>query len=265
VELGLEGKRAIVTGASRGIGAAVAHALAAEGCRVGLIARTAQDLDKQAASILEAGGPWPVVAVADLSTSDGVRSGISECVEGLAGVDILINNAGASPFGTIDQLDDGQWQGAFDLKVMGYLRCMREVLGPMRAQRYGRIVNVGGVAGMRASAGYALAALNAALIHLTRSTAELVGADGVNVISVHPGPTMTDRILTLFAPAAARAGMDPADYASQVVAKDVPAGRLATPEEVAAGVVFAVSDRAGMITGGGLTIDGGTARGLVGG
>jgi 3-oxoacyl-[acyl-carrier protein] reductase len=142
---------------------------------------------------------------------------------------------------------------------------MKAVLGPMRAQGSGRIVNIGGVAGMRASAGYALAALNAGLIHLTRSTAELVGPDGVTVISVHPGPTRTDRILSLFAPAAARAGMDPEDYASQVLAKDIPVGRLATPEDVAAGVVFAVSDRAAMVTGGGLSIDGGTARGLVGG
>ncbi len=265
MELGLEGRRAIVTGASRGIGAAVAHALAAEGCRVGLIARTAKDLEEQASSIVAAGGPLPVVAVADLATSEGVGVGVGGCIEGLGGVDILVNNAGASPFGTIDQLSDDQWQGAFDLKLLGYLRCMKAVLGPMRAQGSGRIVNIGGVAGMRASAGYALAALNAGLIHLTRSTAELVGPDGITVISVHPGPTMTDRILTLFAPAAARAGMDPEDYASQVVAKDIPVGRLATPEDVAAGVVFAVSDRAAMVTGGGLSIDGGTARGLVGG
>jgi 3-oxoacyl-[acyl-carrier protein] reductase len=265
VELGLEGKRAIVTGASRGIGAATAHALAAEGCRVGLIARTASALDEQAASIVTSFQTSPVVAVADLSTAAGVSYGVGQCIEGLGGVDILINNAGASPFGSIDQLDDQQWHDAFDLKVMGYLRGMRLVLSPMRAQHWGRIVNIGGVAGTRASAGYALAALNAALIHLTRSTAELVGPDGINVISVHPGPTMTDRILTLFAPAAARAGMDPAEYATKVVAKDIPSGRLSTPEEVAAGVVFAVSDRAAMITGGGLTIDGGTARGLVGG
>ena len=265
MQLGLEGKRAIVTGASRGIGAAVARALAAEGCRVGLIARTAVDLDALASSIVAGGGRPPVVAVADLATPAGVDLGIGTCVEGLGGVDILVNNAGASPFGTIDQLDDSQWQAAFDLKVMGYLRCMRKVLGPMREQRWGRIVNVGGVAGMRASSGYALAALNAALIHLTRSTAELVGPDGVNVISIHPGPTLTDRILTLFAPAAAKAGMDPEQYAREVVAKDIPARRLATAEDIAAGVVFAVSDRAAMITGGGMSIDGGTARGLVGG
>jgi 3-oxoacyl-[acyl-carrier protein] reductase len=265
VELGLEGRRAIVTGASRGIGAAVAAALSAEGCRVGLVARTAADLDARAKAIEAAGGPPPVVSVADLSTAGGVQTGLGHCVDALGGVDILVNNAGASPFGTIDQLDEEQWQHAFDLKFMGYLRCMKVVLPHMRAERHGRIVNIGGVAGMRASAGYALAALNAALIHLTRSTAELVAGDGVTVISVHPGPTMTDRILTAFAPGAAKAGMEPVDYATQVVARDIPAGRLCTPEEVAAGVVFVVSDRAALVTGGGLTIDGGTARGLVGG
>jgi 3-oxoacyl-[acyl-carrier protein] reductase len=255
----------VVTGASRGIGAAIAAALATEGCRVGLVARTGPDLDAVAASIIAAGCRPPVVSVADLSTPDGVRDGVGGCIAGLGGVDILVNNAGASPFGTIDQLDDEQWQAAFDLKFMGYLRCMRAVLSHMRAQHWGRIVNIGGVAGMRASAGYALAALNAALIHLTRSTAELVAADGVTVTSVHPGPTLTDRILTAFAPGAARAGLDPTAYATQVVAKEIPVGRLATPEEVAAGVVFVVSDQAGLVTGGGLTIDGGTCRGLVGG
>jgi 3-oxoacyl-[acyl-carrier protein] reductase len=265
VQLGLEGRRALVTGASRGIGAAIAAALAAEGCHVGLVARTGPDLEAQAASIVAAGGRPPVVSVADLSTSGGVGDGIGRCLEALGGIDILVNNAGASPFGTIDQLDDQEWQTAFDLKFMGYLRCIKAVLPGMRARRWGRIVNIGGVAGMRASAGYALAALNAALIHLTRSTAELVASDGVTVTSVHPGPTMTDRILTVFAPAAARAGLEPAAYATQVVAKDIPAGRLATPEEVADLVVFVVSDRAALVTGGGLTIDGGTARGLVGG
>ncbi len=265
VQLGLEGRRAIVTGASRGIGAAVAAALSAEGARVGMVARTASDLDARAADIVTAGGPPPVVAVADLSTAQGVHTGLARCIESLGGVDILVNNAGASPFGTIDQLNDEQWQHAFDLKFMGYLRCMREVLPRMRAQHHGRIVNIGGVAGMRASAGYALAALNAGLIHLTRSTAELVAADGVTVISVHPGPTLTDRILSAFAPGAAQAGLEPVDYATQVVARDIPVGRLGTPEEVAAGVVFVVSDRAALVTGGGLSIDGGTARGLVGG
>jgi NAD(P)-dependent dehydrogenase (short-subunit alcohol dehydrogenase family) len=148
---------------------------------------------------------------------------------------------------------------------MGYLRCIRAVLPGMRARHWGRIVNIGGVAGMRASAGYALAALNAALIHLTRSTAELVAADGVTVTSVHPGPTLTDRILTSIAPAAARAGLEPAAYATDVLAREIPAGRLATAEEVANAVVFVVSDKAALVTGGGLTIDGGTARGLVGG
>jgi 3-oxoacyl-[acyl-carrier protein] reductase len=265
VQLGLEGRRAIVTGASRGIGAAVAAALADEGCHVALVARTGADLEARAASIAAAGGKPPVVSVADLSSADGVRAGLGRCIDALGGVDILVNNAGASPFGTIDQLDDEQWQGAFDLKFMGYLRCMKAVLPHMRAQHRGRIVNIGGVAGMRASAGYALAALNAGLIHLTRSTAELVAADGVTVISVHPGPTLTDRILTAFAPGAAKAGLDPTEYATRVVARDIPAGRLGTPEEVAAGVVFVVSDQAALVTGGGLSIDGGTARGLVGG
>jgi len=265
MELGLDGRRAIVTGASRGIGAAIASALAAEGVRVGLVARDEQRLIERASSIAAAGGPPAVVAAADLRTAEGVRAAMARCEEALGGVDILVNNAGASPFGTIEQLSEAQWQEAFDLKVMGYLRCMQHVLPGMRASRQGCVVNVGGVAGMLASPGYALGALNAAVIHLTRSTAELVAADQVRVLSVHPGPTLTDRIREVFAAGAARAGVDPLEYARQVGAAQVPMGRLGEVGDIAAVVVFLVSDQAGFTTGGGLNVDGGTARGLVGG
>lgn len=259
MDLGLGGRRAIVTGGSRGIGAATARALTAEGARVAVIGRDAAAL----AEVATETGAHAVIA--DLATAGGVRDGIGSCLDALGGVDILLNNAGASPTGTLDDLTDEQWQAAFDLKIMGYVRCMRAVLPAMRAQRAGRIVNVGGTAGIRATPGYALAALNAGLVHLTRSTAELVGPDGIGVVSLHPGPTLTDRLRTILAKGAANAGVEVEQYADEVVGRALPMRRVGSAEEVAAMIVLLCSDVAAWVTGGGVTIDGGAATGVVGG
>jgi 3-oxoacyl-[acyl-carrier protein] reductase len=261
MDLGLAGRRAIVTGASQGIGAATAPALAAEGAAVALVARNADALQLVAGSI----GAGAVVAVGDLSTAAGVQESIDTCIELLGGVDILVNNAGSSPGGSIDDVTDEQWQAAFDLKVMGYLRGMRAVLPAMRAQRFGRIINVGGTAGIRATPGYALAALNAALVHLTRSTAEHVGRDGISVVSLHPGPTLTKRLRGMLARGAADAGVTVDEFAATRVAPELPLGRLGTAEEIARMIVVLASDVADWVTGGGVAIDGGAAKGLVGG
>jgi 3-oxoacyl-[acyl-carrier protein] reductase len=167
--------------------------------------------------------------------------------------------------GSFDDVDDADWEEAFALKVMGYVRCMRAVLPAMREQQYGRIINVGGTAGLRATPAYCLAALNAALIHLTRSTAELVASDGVGVVSLHPGPTLTDRLRTMLSQAAANAGLDVDSFAHEYIAPAIPLGRVGTEDEVASAIVFLASARAAFITGGGLCIDGGAALGLVGG
>jgi 3-oxoacyl-[acyl-carrier protein] reductase len=203
--------------------------------------------------------------VADLATADGVRTAIAQCTDLLGGVDILVNNAGASRMGSFDDVNDTDWESAFALKVMGYVRCMRAVLPAMRQQRYGRIINVGGTAGLRATPAYCLAALNAALVHLTRSTAELVATDGVGVVSLHPGPTLTDRLRTMLTRSAEAAGLDVDTFAHQRIAPAIPFGRVGTEEEVASAIVFLASARAEFITGGGLCIDGGAAIGLVGG
>src|SRR5690606_6367156 len=112
---------------------------------------------------------------------------------------------------------------------------------------------------------YVLAALNAALVHITRTTAEHVGPDGISVVSVHPGPTMTERLRTMLARGAAAAGLDVDEFAATRVAAELPLRRLGTPEEVANMIVVLTSDLTAWVTAGGLTIDGGAARGVVGG
>jgi 3-oxoacyl-[acyl-carrier protein] reductase len=261
MDLGLDGRRAIVTGASKGIGAATARALATEGARVALVARNRDALETVVASI----GNAASYAVADLATAAGVNHAIAQCIDSLGGVDILVNNAGASRVGSFDDVSDADWEDAFALKVMGYIRCMRAVLPAMRQQRYGRIINVGGTAGVRATPVYSLAALNAALVHLTRSTAELVAGDGIGVVSLHPGPTLTDRMRTTLAPFAEAASVDVDTFARDHIAPTIPLGRVGTEDEVAAAIVFLASARAEFVTGGGLSIDGGAAIGVVGG
>jgi 3-oxoacyl-[acyl-carrier protein] reductase len=262
VDLGLSGTRAIVTGASKGIGAATARALVAEGARVGLVARDRAALDALAAELGEGAA---VVSTGDLATAAGAAGSVAACIEGLGGVDVLVNNAGASPTGTFDDITDDQWQAAFDLKVLGYVRCARAVLPAMRAQGGGRIINVGGVAGLRATPGYVLAMLNAGLVHLTRTMAEHLGPDGIAVVSLHPGPTLTERLRGILAVPAARAGVDVDEFARTRVAAALPLGRVGSAEEVAAMIAILASARAAWVTGGGVTIDGGAATGLVGG
>ena len=259
MDLGLDGRRVIVTGASRGIGAAAAAALAAEGARCALVARDRAALDAVAAALPND----PVVVVGDLSTAAGVDASVASAVEGLGGLDALVNNAGSSPGGTLEQVTDAQWQEAFDLKVMGYVRAMRAAIPHLRRAGGGRIVNVGGTAGIRASEGYVLAALIPALVHITRTTAELVGRDGITVTLLHPGPTLTDRLRTMLGPAAARAGVPVEDFARDAVGAQLPLGRVGTAEEVARLITVLCSDLAGWVTGAGVLVDGGAARGVV--
>jgi 3-oxoacyl-[acyl-carrier protein] reductase len=259
MELGLAAKRAIITGASKGIGAAVAREYSLEGARVALIARDEQLLREVAATC----GPSTVVVRADLAHADQLSDAFASCIDQLGGVDILVNNAGASPNGNIEQITDEQWAESFHLKLMGYVRGMRAVIPAMRAQHYGRIVNVGGVAGIHASAGYALAAYNAAIVHLTRSTAEHVGPDGITVTTFHPGPTLTDRLRTMLSAGAAARGQTVEEFGEQVVAQGLPLRRLGTPEEIAKMIVFMTSDVAAWMTGSGVLVDGGAAKGNV--
>ena len=259
MELGLAGKRAIVTGASKGIGAAVAREYGREGARVALIARDEQLLQAVASDC----GASTVVAAADLSNGQQLTQAFASCIDALGGVDILINNAGSSPNGNIEQITDEQWEESFHLKLMGYVRGMRAVIPTMRSQHYGRIVNIGGVAGVHASAGYVLASYNAAIVHLSRSSAEHLGPDGITVTTLHPGPTLTDRLRTMLSAGAAARGLSVDEFGQQVVAQGLPLRRLGKPEEIAQMIVFLTSDVAAWMTGAGVLVDGGAAKGNV--
>jgi NAD(P)-dependent dehydrogenase (short-subunit alcohol dehydrogenase family) len=260
MDLELRGRRCIVTGASKGIGAATAEALAAEGAHVALIARSAALLLERARQLEQQHGVRAFAVPADLSRAQGVAEGVGGALAQLGGVDVLVNNAGASPFGSLEQVDDAAWQEAIELKLLGYVRAMRAVLPAMRAQRSGRIVNVLGIAGVAASDSYVLGSLNAALSHVTRSTALAVAGDGIAVLALHPGPIATERMRAGLEPAARAAGVPLEQFLERFGRTQIPVGRVGQAEEVARLIAVLASPVSGYMTGSAIEVDGGVNR-----
>ncbi len=194
MDLKLGGRKAVVTGASKGIGAAVAEALAREGCDVVLVARDASALGAVKAR-LRTHGTAITTEVADLS--------VSTSVDGLADrhpdATILVNNAGAIPSGRLHEVDEATWRAAWDLKVFGYVNMTRRFYASMQARGGGTIVNVIGSAGKRVDASYIAGSMgNAALIAFTQALGSASAADGIRVVGINPGPVATERHETIF-------------------------------------------------------------------
>ena len=250
MDLNLAGKRALITGASKGIGRAVASRLAEEGCDVVLVARTAEALEAAAADIR---GRFQVSAQAlpaDLSRQTEV-----ERVAGEAGeVDILVNCAGAIPSGDLLAIDDAKFRAAWDLKVFGYISMSRAFYEVLKA-RSGVIVNVIGAAGEWLDAGYIAGSTgNAALMAFTRALGKGAAKDGFRVVGINPGMTATDRMVTLLKARAAKELGDAERWPE--LTKTLPYGRPAKPEEISAAVAFLASPLSGYTSGTILTIDG---------
>ena len=262
MELGLRGKTAVVTGGSKGIGLAIARALAAEGVDLAIAARGRADLERAAREIADAHGVRVEPYAADLSTAEAV-AGLSDfALQRLERVDILVNNAGAIPAGTIDALDDETWRSAYDLKLWGYIRLSRALLPGMRARRSGAILNIVGNAGRQPSAGYiAGGPANAALMNFTKGLAAAVGPDGVRVNAINPGPIRTDRMRQMAEQTARERGQSVAEVEAGQ-GRGIPLGRVGTPEEVANVAVFLVSDAASYVHGAIVPVEGGATVGI---
>ena len=244
MDLNLNGKWALVTGGSKGIGLASAKALAAEGVNIHLAARTAGDLDKAKADIAGRYNVAIETHAADLSDAD-VRKGL---VEDVGTLDILVNNAGAIPGGSITDLSDAVWRDAWELKIFGYIHMARMIFPAMCETGAGVIINIAGLAGRLAMPDYIAGATgNAALINFSRSLG-VAGADkGVRVICINPGPTLTDRLIYLRRLAAEKEFGDPERHGELPAATRI--GRPAEPEEVGDLVAFFASERAKFMTG----------------
>jgi NAD(P)-dependent dehydrogenase (short-subunit alcohol dehydrogenase family) len=261
MDLMLAGRTAVVTGASRGIGAAVAEELACEGVDVALIARTTEPLEALAGELAARHGVRAFPVTADLSIAGELEAAFDHAAARLGRVDILINNAGASPQGSFDQTTDELWTEAFELKLLGYVRAIRSVLPGMRATGRGRIVNVVGMAGRFATPGYVLGAYNAALLHLTKALAQELAPAGIGVVAVNPTYVETARLLTQFRKRADAKGQD-VDAFQRELASTVPMRRFASAQEIGRLVVFMASDIAAYVIGSALEADGAVSTGV---
>ena len=259
MDLGLRGRRAIVTGASRGIGRACALELAREGADVCLVARDRALLD--AVALEAAAHAVKVTAVsADLATEAGCTAAATEAVRALGGIDILINCAGAARMGGVLDLPVEVVDEALRLKLYGYLRMAQLAAPHMRAAGWGRIVNIAGGAGTSPTAGNMPTSLaNIGVLNVTRALSDALAPHGVLVNTICPGITNTDRARDLARGRAAREGRD----IEEVVAENgraVPAGRIAEPEEVARVAAFLASEACSYVFASAIYMDGGARR-----
>lgn len=251
MDLQLTGKRALITGASKGIGLATALVLAEEGCDLVLVSRDASTLAAAADTVRARRQVGVDIIAADLSHHAEVERVAAEA----GALDLLVNNAGAIPAGTLQSVDDATWRAAWDLKVFGYIGLTR-ALYPRLAERRGVVVNVIGAAGEYFDPNYITgSAGNAALMAFTRSLGKAAPKDGMRVVGINPGPVGTGRIETLLRARAQREFGDEGRW--QDYYKSMAFGRPATPEEIASAVAFLASPRSGYTTGTILTIDGG--------
>jgi 3-oxoacyl-[acyl-carrier protein] reductase len=259
MDLGLSGKKALVTGGSLGIGYAVAADLVNEGVNVVITARDAARLNAAAQSIR---GPGRCLAISgDFSIASEVTRVTKAAASALGGpINILINNAGSTPMGRLEDTADETWLKSLNLKLMGYMRAARAVVPEMRNKRWGRIVNIIGRSAHQPRAIYmAGGAVNASLLNFTKALADEVAPDNILVTGVNPGPIDTPRLDALFAQLAG------SDSASEKRYRDdmngsVALRRFGTPDEVSGLVVFLCSDRASYITGTCIDIDGGGTK-----
>src|SRR5271163_1481531 len=252
MELGLRGRRALVTGASKGIGRACADVLAEEGCDVVLVSRTAADLEAARAAIVAKHNVAVRFYPLDLSDSRNVDKLAAECAE----TDLLVNNAGAIPGGDIAQVDEARWRTAWDLKVFGYINMTRRFYALMAARKRGVIINILGAAGENPDFDYiAGSSGNASLMAFTRAMGGTAPRDGLRVVGINPGPVLTERLITLTKTRARDVLGDESRW--EELMKGHAFGRAAKPEEIAWMVAFVASDKSGYTTGTIITIDGG--------
>ena len=252
MDLKLAGRRALITGSSKGIGLSIAQALASEGCHVQLVARTRAELDKVTSAIRSQYGVEAIGHAADLSDSANVKAVAAAAGE----IDILVNSAGAIPRGTLLDIDEERWRKAWDLKLFGAINLTREIYGPMCRRGRGVIINIAGLAGERPDAYYiAGSCANAALIMFSRSLGGDSIRHGVRVLAVNPGPVETEKHVSDTKRLAKEKFGDENRWRD--VMSGLPMKRAATTDEVSSMVAFLASDHASYMSGSSILIDGG--------
>jgi NAD(P)-dependent dehydrogenase (short-subunit alcohol dehydrogenase family) len=251
MDLHLRGKNVLITGASKGIGAATAEAFAEEGSNVHLAARGTEAMQALAERLRAAHQVNVVTHTVDLRKSDDLHRLARET----AGIDILVNNAGDIPGGSLDKIDEATWRHAWELKVFGYVNLTRLVHADMKARNRGVVINIIGAAGERFNYDYITgSAGNAALMAFTKSLGGKSLHYGVRIVGINPGPVETDRHIYLLKIRAKAELGDESRY--KELTKNLPLGRAARPREIADMTAFLASDRSAYTSGVIVTIDG---------
>ena len=257
MDLGINGKVAVVAAASQGLGRACAQALANEGARVAILSRRPEELEKVAKEI---GAALPVAC--NLAVASEIEAAIEKVKEKLGPVSILVNNCGGPPAGTFDTITEKQWAEAFEQVFLSALRLTRAVLPMMRAAKWGRVVNIVSSSVEQPIPGLIVSnAFRPALAGWAKTLSAEVAADNILVSCVAPGRILTSRTEVLDRAAAEKSGRPIEQVrAERLVA--VPLKRYGTPEEFGAAVAFLASDRASYMTGSVLRVDGGAVAGI---
>ncbi|MDP3185474.1 MAG: SDR family oxidoreductase [Anaerolineales bacterium] len=263
MDLQLKDKRALVTGASRGLGYAVALGLAREGCRVAINSRDEARISAAAGKIAAETGAQAIGLAGDLTEPDMPERLVGETVRTFGGLDILVTNAGGPPAGLFESFDEAAWQKAIDLSLMSHVRLIRAALPHLKQSKSASVLTVTSYSVKQPIPNLVLSnSIRAATVGLTKSLAMELGSQGIRFNSILPAWTETERVYELMS---FRAKQNSTTLEEEIAkqSKDSPLGRMGTPQEFANAAVFLLSPAASYITGVMLTVDGGMYKGTL--
>lgn len=263
MDLGLKGKRALVTGSSRGLGFATALGLAREGCEVAVNSRSMESAQEAAQKIASQTSSRVIPLAGDVADARVPAELVKQAAEALEGLDILVTNSGGPPAGKFESFEDETWQKAVDLVFLSHVRLIRAALPYLRQSTAASVLTFTSYSVKQPIPNLVLSnSIRAATVGLTKSLALELGADGIRFNSILPGWTMTERVVELMEHRA-RVNNTTIEEEFSKQARDSPLGRMGTPEEFANAAVFLVSPAASYITGVMLTVDGGMYKATI--
>ncbi|MBI1803526.1 MAG: SDR family oxidoreductase [Ignavibacteriae bacterium] len=262
MDLGLNGKVALVTASSHGLGKATALALAKEGATVVICSRQKNEIERTAKEIHKKTGSTVLALAADVSKLPDIRKIVAVAKRKFGTIHILVNNAGGPPTGSILSLPEDEWKKGIDLTLMSVVRLCREVLPLMIGQHWGRVITITSITAKQPINDLLISStLRPGILGLSKVLSNLYAQYNITVNTICPGNTLTKRQEELMKSRSAQKKMTMKEYMTETV-KDIPAGRMGRPEEIGDVIAFLASEKASYINGVNLLVDGGLARGI---